>query len=505
MKINFRLLFFLFIFTILFSENLERMDCIKEHGRVERVQYNFEEILESDHFIIHYTTSPLDSQFVNGSWTFPRVNFGYVQSIIELLEYSFQIYLSQGWEMPPPDCDESIEDLSSVNHCINYGGNSKYDVYISNEGVGLVSPEKLYPVEPYTSGWTSFMHISSLLNQYDEYPFWSHHVIAHELHHAIQMRYGSGTSGTPGNYTYNLWFFEQTATYMENAIFPNSSHLRTMLNNCNVVTPLTYPEHPIGYRFEIYPYRSALWQKFLVENYNDSSIVRYQWEEYGLEFATGDNVSLYSIYNNSILTATNQEFDLENANKDYGIWRYFSGDRYINNQFFAEGNSYCTANTFFHEEVNSIESENGSAYFIELPNEYNTIQIESSIQGIINAQYLEIQGGNINLVEINMDQSISEFTYFEAENTNHALIITSGYTGNDSEEITLNITLHEPIIVGDVNNDLEVNVIDIVLMVNHILAGTEFTLEQMQIIDLNQDNSLNILDIVLLVNSIFED
>ena len=44
MKINFRLFFFLFIFTILFSENLERMDCIKEHGRVERVQYDFEEI-----------------------------------------------------------------------------------------------------------------------------------------------------------------------------------------------------------------------------------------------------------------------------------------------------------------------------------------------------------------------------------------------------------------------------------------------------------------------------
>ena len=43
-----------------------------------------------------------------------------------------------------------------------------------------------------------------------------------KIHHSIQLRYGTGTSGSPGNYIYNLWFFEQTATYMENVFFPNS-------------------------------------------------------------------------------------------------------------------------------------------------------------------------------------------------------------------------------------------------------------------------------------------
>ena len=157
-------------------------------------------------------------------------NASYVHSILELLEYTLPFYLEDGWEIFPPDCDESIEDLNSPNHCINFGGNSKYDVYISNYGVGLVAPESSYNVEPYTSGFTSYMHISSFQNMHETYPIWSHHVIAHELHHAIQLRYGYGTSGTPGDYSHNSWFFEQSATYMENVIFPNSSHLRTMLS-----------------------------------------------------------------------------------------------------------------------------------------------------------------------------------------------------------------------------------------------------------------------------------
>ena len=38
---------------------------------------------------------------------------------------------------------------------------------------------------------------------------------------------------------------------MENVIYPNSMHLRLMLANCNVVTPLTYPHYNIDYPSEI--------------------------------------------------------------------------------------------------------------------------------------------------------------------------------------------------------------------------------------------------------------
>ena len=52
-------------------------------------------------------------------------------------------------------------DINSPEHCINYGGNSLYDVYISNDAVGIVVPENPYPVPPYTGGYTSFMRIST--------------------------------------------------------------------------------------------------------------------------------------------------------------------------------------------------------------------------------------------------------------------------------------------------------------------------------------------------------
>tara|TARA_B100001029_G_C15062597_1_gene459876 strand:+ start:615 stop:2123 length:1509 start_codon:yes stop_codon:yes gene_type:complete len=487
------------ILGIVFSEITRLDNCIQKHSRVGRVTYQYEEILESEHFLVHYTNSPLDSQFVNGNLTFPMTNENYVQSIIELLEYTLPFYLQQGWEIFPPDCDESIIDLNSEDNCINFGGNSKYDVYISNFGVGLVAPENIYQEEPYTSGWTSYMHISSFQNLYQTYPTWSHHVIAHELHHAIQLRYGYGTSGNPGNYSHNAWFFEQSATYMEDVIFPYSTHLRTMLSNCNVVTPLTFPEHPIGYPYEIYPYRSALWPKFLVENYGDSSILRYQWEEYGLQYANGQNISLYPIYDNSIQIATNGSVSMEKAIADYGLWRYFTGERFLENYFFDEANYYCTSKIIQPEEIDSIITKNGSAKFIELPNLDKNVYIETN-NSIINASYLKINNEELVIQEINFDNP--QFNYFSEENTEHILIITSGYSDNESEKVGVTISLNEPILIGDINGDLVLNVIDIVQLVNQILENTQYDNEQLQIIDLNQDELVNILDIVILINLI---
>ena len=59
--------------------------------------------------------------------------------------------------------------------------------------------QKIHIVPPYTGGYTSFMKISTLLNQHDILPSWNYHVIAHELHHSIQLRYGYSVSGEPGN------------------------------------------------------------------------------------------------------------------------------------------------------------------------------------------------------------------------------------------------------------------------------------------------------------------
>ena len=117
--------------SLSFSEEFTHNSCIADPSRVERIDYTYHEILENSHFVIHFTTMDVDSQWVNGNWMSPQVTTNYAQSILDLLEYSLSIFMSQNWEMPPPDCDELIEDLNSISHCVHFGGNAKYDVYIS--------------------------------------------------------------------------------------------------------------------------------------------------------------------------------------------------------------------------------------------------------------------------------------------------------------------------------------------------------------------------------------
>ena len=55
-------------------------------------------------------------------------------------------------------------------------------------------------------------------------------------------------------------------------------------------------------------------------------------------------------------------------------------------------------------------------------------------------------------------------------------------------------------IIGDINYDNELNILDIVLMVNIILNG-----EYDEIADMNQDDIIDILDVVLIINIIINN
>ncbi len=58
---------------------------------------------------------------------------------------------------------------------------------------------------------------------------------------------------------------------------------------------------------------------------------------------------------------------------------------------------------------------------------------------------------------------------------------------------------------GDVNNDGNLNVIDIVLMVNYILQNSEFTPEQIETADINNDGNINVLDVVAAIDIILNE
>ena len=60
------------------------------------------------------------------------------------------------------------------------------------------------------------------------------------------------------------------------------------------------------------------------------------------------------------------------------------------------------------------------------------------------------------------------------------------------------------LLLGDVNGDGVINILDIVMVANFALGQIEFTDEQMQASDINQDGVINILDIVQIINIILE-
>jgi len=492
-----KILFISIIFSLLSADN----SCIisSDNRDIYRQEYIVHEQIQSEHFIIHFTTANDDFQDINGELYNLQSNHGYAQSIIDLAEYSLNLYLENGWEDLPPDCNESITDFNSPNHCINFGGNALYDIYISNDGPGMVVPENSYSVEPYNGGRTSYMKISTLSNNYESVPSWGHHVVAHEVHHSIQLRYGTGTSGPWGDYIHNGWFFEQTASYMENVVFPNSNHLYTMLANCDVVTPLTYTDLGVDYPAEIYPYRSALWQKYLVESLGDSSIIRYMWEDYGLEFASGEAVSLLPIYENSINMVTNDEYTMTEAFDEYALWRYFTGERGVQDIFFEESLGYCTSSTFDTELTYPLWSNTGGAYFINLPQEETNLIISSDFTENLNCRHLTINSSNnefelFDLELNNNDTHININSFFEGE---QILIFNTNYNNIISDQISFTVNLNETDLIGDLNYDGLINIVDAILIINMILNNEFNTLA-----DLNEDGAINIFDVVLLVNII---
>ncbi|MDC0145604.1 dockerin type I domain-containing protein [bacterium] len=60
-------------------------------------------------------------------------------------------------------------------------------------------------------------------------------------------------------------------------------------------------------------------------------------------------------------------------------------------------------------------------------------------------------------------------------------------------------------LLGDINNDTTLNILDVVTLVNFVLNTVQPEECQSETSDLNQDGGLNILDIVQLVNIILNN
>ncbi len=170
-----------------------------------------EELLDTEHFRIHYTTSGRDAV----------ASLEYVNQVAEALEYSWQVEIDQfGWAAPPPD--EGI------------GGDDRYDVYLQEilwdgtfgyteggeqryRGDGQAGDNPNTPAIEKRAA-ASFMVLDNDYADLDEFAIEHYAVldvmrstVAHEFNHAIQFGYDGEEPAD--------WLWEATATWMQDEVY----------------------------------------------------------------------------------------------------------------------------------------------------------------------------------------------------------------------------------------------------------------------------------------------
>ena len=109
--------------------------------------------------------------------------------------------------------------------------------------------------------------------------------------------------------------------------------------------------------------------------------------------------------------------------------------------------------------------------------------------------------GDINDGEsVNIDVEVNSTDLMLGDYMAHVLISTNM---DSTIDLPVNLTVtDEGLLLGDVNFDSELNVLDVVMIVGYVLGNDELTDIQIQASDLNGDGMVDVLDIVMLVGAI---
>jgi len=224
--------------------------------------------------------------------------------------YKFEIDFL-GYNTPPGDSAANPNIPSE-----EYGGDNRYDVYISNLGRGFYGFTQFETeVEPGSSKFTSYMVIDNdFLNYFSSGTNGARVTVAHEFHHSIQG----------GNYIFrseDTFFYEITSTAMEEFVFDDVNDYYAYIN-----LYFRNPETPLQLTTG---YNTATWNIFLQDNF-DYDIIKRQWELMPL-------VRAMIAINNSLFES-GSSFARE-YNK-YGIWIYFTNYRAVPGSYFEEAVNY---------------------------------------------------------------------------------------------------------------------------------------------------------------------
>ena len=250
--------------------------------------------------------------------------------------------------------------------------------------------------------------------------------------------------------------------------------------------------------------------------YRDKGLVWSDWSE-TTSFTTGE-----SAFSENLLINGDAEDGTNSWIIDEGIFESlvalecagvepFEGERYFSVGGLCESNDYAEV----HQDVNvdsyfdCINNGHTSVYFSGQLSNWGGSDIPE-----MHLQYVDVNGNIISISELLTTATSSwthlGFTEIIPENTNIVRAILTGTrhsgTDNDSyfDDIRLNIWTSPQcnIILGDLNNDASINILDVVQLVNIILNTTVPNEHQLIAGDINEDGIFNVLDVVQLVNII---
>jgi len=217
------------------------------------------------------------------------------------------------------------------------------------------------------------------------------------------------------------------------------------------------------------------------------------------------------------------DYSLEDVNTTSPTYGEFVGPTYFQNNDFSDENKLVSINYFGWETWNGWRQIFAQLCELNNTNTWNTEEVvligigkglggDGALNGTIN-----IEGVNSPFVQDETGQVWQDFLGNENAPRKQVVLLDKSlnpryqfeYSGDQITELELNELLNSiqnlidesNAILGDLNNDQIINVLDLVLLVDIALDDSDFNLSG----DLNNDAGINILDVVLLLNQILSN
>ena len=449
------------------------------------------------HFKIHYDITGQDapSQSDSDSNSVPD----YVEYVGIIAENSRNTFINDMGYLPEVPDDDGVYDIYIEDRPPDYYGVNYPDECISNcsgiPGASWIIIDNEYEQGEFFTSGLNTMRIT----------------VAHEFFHAIQRAYFVHNL-TEDDEEDNNFFWEMTATWVEDIMVPNSNDYIEWMNTFFDISNMED-----GLISDFDGYGLALFGHYLSivideeEDEIESSIIRKIWEDYSTStypsaFASIKNV-LENEYNSSFAYAwgdycSRNHFNGELSSMDSDIY-YYPDQIEIDNTFNL---TEFTLNANMQTQQLILNNEEAVAFkkyktheMIAIDFDFTTVPNNSFYHG-----FISIKPNNEGLNQIiPINEGSGPFILYP--NDNIFLTFTGDQAIMFSYEIDYNTNLPPPQI-GDVNLDETINIVDVVLLINYILGY--ISLNEMQIDAANVSGDveelLNIIDILLIIGIILD-